>query len=104
LNGSANLFRSKIDGSNLGEEFVADPYSWTGWINSRMDVSEWFDFQMMFNYRAPQNTTQGRRDAYGYVDLAVTRDLFGGKGTVSLKITDLFNSRRFNGITEGEDF
>jgi outer membrane receptor protein involved in Fe transport len=104
LNGSANFFRSQIDGSNLGEDFVADVYSWTARINSRMTVSKWFDFQTMINYRAPQNTTQGRRDAYFYMDLALTRDVLNGRGTASLKLTDVFNSRIYRGVTEGETF
>lgn len=103
VNGSANFFRSIVNGENLGENFYADVYSWFARINSRMDLKV-FDFQTMFNYRAPRKTTQGRREAYSYVDLALARDVFGDKGTLSLKVSDLFNSRRFRSTSEGDNF
>ena len=79
LNGSANLFRSIVNGENLGENFYADTYSWFARVNSRMNLKV-VNFQTMFNYRAPAKTTQGRREAFNYVDLALTRDVFGDKG------------------------
>ena len=103
VNGSANFFRSIVNGENLGEDFYADVYSWFARINSRMNLKI-FDFQTMYNYRAPRKTTQGRREAFSYVDLALARDVFGDKGTLSLKVSDLFNSRRFRSTSEGDNF
>ncbi len=103
MNGSANFFRSIVDGENLGENFYADTYSWFARVNSRMDLKV-VNFQLMFNYRAPAKTTQGRRDAYSYTDIAFTREVFGDKGTLSLKVSDVFNSRIYSGTSEGEDF
>src|SRR5690606_3475733 len=94
VNGSANFCRSRGNGENLGEEFYAVAFSWFARINSRMNLKV-FDLQTMYNYRAPRKTTQGRREAFSYVDLALARDVFGDKGTLSLKVSDVFNSRRF---------
>ena len=103
VNGSANFFRSIVNGENLGENFYADTYSWFARANSRMDLKV-VDFQAMFNYRAPAKTTQGRREAYSYLDLALTRDVFKDKGTLSLKVSDVFNTRRYRSTSEGENF
>jgi outer membrane cobalamin receptor len=104
LNGSANFFRSIVDGGNLDQQLQADTYSWFGRINSRIDLPYNVDFQLMFNYRAPYQTTQGRRNAYSYLDLALTRDVLHDRGTLSLRVSDLFNSRRYGGTTTGENF
>lgn len=103
VNGSANFFRSIVDGENLGESFYADTYSWFARVNSNMDLKV-VDFQAMFNYRAPAKTTQGRREAYSYLDLAFTKDVFASKGTLSLKVSDVFNTRRFTSTAEGDNF
>ncbi len=104
LDASANFFRSIVDGGNLGEDLYADTYSWFGRINSRMDLPSHIDFQLMFNYRAPYQTTQGRRDPYSYVDVGFSRDVLGDRGTVSLSVNDLFNTRRYGGTTRGDNF
>jgi hypothetical protein len=35
------------------------------------------------------------------LDLALSRDILKDKGTLTLSVTDVFNSRRFRTITEG---
>ena len=103
VNGSANFFRSIVDGSNLGTSFYADIYSWFARLNSRMNLGA-VDFQAMFNYRAGAQTTQGRRQPYSYLDLAFARDVWGEKGTLSLKVSDVFNSRVYRSTSSGENF
>ena len=103
VNGSANFFRSVVDGSNLGTDFYAETYSWFARLNSRMTLAG-VDVQAMFNYRAAAQTTQGERRPYSYLDLALARDVWGEKGTVSLKVSDVFNSRVYRSTSEGDDF
>lgn len=103
VNGSANFFRSIVDGSNLGTDFYADTYSWFARLNSRMNLGA-VDFQAMFNYRAGAQTTQGQRKPYSYLDLAFARDVWGEKGTLSLKVSDVFNSRVYRSTSSGENF
>ena len=104
LNTSANFFRSIVDGANLGEDLYANTYSWFARINSRMDLPSNIDFQLMLHYHAPYQTTQGRRDPYSYVDLGFTRDVMRERGTVSLFVNDLFNTRSYGGTTQGDNF
>jgi hypothetical protein len=104
MNLSANFFRSIVDGANLDEDLNADTYSWFSRLNSQMELPSNIDLQLLINYHAPYQTTQGRRDAYSYVDLGFVREVLAGKGTVSFKINDLFNSRRYAGTTSGENF
>lgn len=103
LNGSFNFFRSITDGGNLGEEFSADTYAWTGRINSRMTFWKKLDFQLMFNYRGPQLRPQGERKAIAYLDAGLSMEILKGKGNLNLNVRDVFNSRRYRFITDIED-
>jgi hypothetical protein len=47
---------------------------------------------------------QGKRKAIATLDLAVSKDVLKNKGTLTLNVIDVFNSRRFRTITEGENF
>ena len=108
VNGSGNFFRSIVEGSitNTDNEVIdlyADTYSWFARINSRMNLRV-VDFQAMFNYRAKEITTQGVRKPYSYLDLAFVRQVWGDKGTLSLKVSDVFNSRLYRSTSSGDDF
>ncbi len=104
LNSSLNFFRSITDGGNIGEEFQADTYSWMGRINSLMTIAKKTDFQMRFNYRAPQETTQGKRYAYYFLDVGFSRDVLKKNGTLSLNLRDVFNSRKWSGESSAYNF
>ena len=104
INGNFNFFRSITDGENLGASFAADTYSWSTRTTSRMTVFKGTDIQVRGNYRAPRETTQGRRKAVYTFDLGVSKDILKKKGTITLSIRDIFNSRKRNFITEGENF
>ncbi len=104
LNGNANFFRSITDGGNLGPDFQADTYTWFGRLTSKMRLFEDFDTQLRVNYRAPRRTTQGSTKSYTFVDLAISKDVLQDKGTLTLSVQDLFNSRLYRYTTEAPGF
>jgi len=113
LNGSFNYFRSIVDGGNLGEGFASDFYSWTSRLSSQMTVSKSelhsnifkdLDIQIMFNYRAPRETTQGMRREIYFIDIGIKKRVLQGKGTISLRLSDVLNSRKYAGETNGPGF
>ena len=100
MNASANFFRSMIDGGDLGEEFSTDAFGWNARMNSNMTLWKKLDVQTQFNYRAPQNSPQGRRLGYVFMDFGLRLDVFKGNGTLNLNVQDVFNSRRYRFITD----
>ncbi|WP_162055357.1 TonB-dependent receptor [Pontibacter pamirensis] len=104
LDGSFNFFRAITDGSNLDTDFQSDTYSWFSRVTSRISFWDNADFQLRANYEAPQILPQGRRKALATLDLAVNKDILKNNGTLTLNVIDVFNSRRFRTITEGENF
>ncbi|MFK8103522.1 MAG: TonB-dependent receptor [Saprospiraceae bacterium] len=98
LSGDVNFFRSITDGSNINSTFTADTYTMRGRMTSRTTILE-TDVQLRFNYRAPRETTQGRRESMSSLDVGISRDVFKKKGTLTLSVSDLFQTRRRRGTT-----
>ncbi len=104
LDGNFNFFRSITDGGNLNADFQADTYSWFARITSRFTFWKNTDLQVRGNYEAKQQTTQGYRKPNAFLDLAVSQDLLKNNATLTLNVSDVFNSRRHRFVTEGETF
>jgi len=97
INGDMNLFRSMIDGSNVNSSFTADTYTMSGRVTSRTTIMKKTDLQLRLNYRAPRATTQGTTKAVTSLNFGMSRDVFNKKGTLTLSVSDVFNSRRRRG-------
>lgn len=104
LDVNLNFFRAIIDGTNIEETFESDTYTWFGRLNTRFTLWKNTDLQLRGNYDAPQQRPQGERLAAAYLDVSITRDVMKNKGTLTLNITDVFQSNRFRMITEGDTF
>ena len=104
FNSDFNFFRSITDGGNLGPSFESDTYSWFTRGTSRVTIWKNTDIQLRYHYRAPLETTQGRNKSMSSFDLATSRDIMKGKGTLVLSVRDIFNTRRRRYTSEGENF
>lgn len=104
LDANFNFFRSVTDGGNLGADFKADTYSWFARLTSRFTFWRNTDFQLRGNYEAKQQTTQGYRKPNYFLDLAISRDVLKNNATLTLNVSDVFNSRRHRFVSEGETF
>ena len=104
LDGNFNFFHSDIDGSNLESDYRAETYSWFARATSKFLMPKNLDFQVRGNYEAPQKTVQGSRKALYYVDLAGSKDVLRNKGTLTLSVSDLFNTRKMRSVIEADNF
>jgi len=99
-----NFFHADIDGSNIQTSYKTETYSWFARVTSKFILLKNFDFQIRGNYEAPQKTAQGSRKSLYFVDLAASKDILRNKGTLTLNVSDLFNTRKMRSITEGDNF
>src|SRR5690606_8114249 len=83
LDGSMNFFRAKIDGSSFDQQLQSDTYSWFARVLSRFTVLNKTDIQVRGNYEAHEQTPQGRRKALAALDLAISKDILKGNGTLT---------------------
>ena len=97
FNSDLNFFRAITDGTNVQAGLVADTYAMRGRLTSRMTIAKKTDVQLRVSYRGPRETTQGRRKAITSLVLSANRDVLKGKGTLTLSIRDVFNSRKYRG-------
>lgn len=104
LDGNFNFFRAITDGKNLGTSFQSDTYSWFTRLTSRYSLTQNMDLQIRGNYEAKQRTPQGYREPIWFVDLALSSDILKKNGTLTLNVSDLFNTRRFRSVAQSEYF
>lgn len=104
LNGNFNFFRSITEGTFEDQDFNADTYSWFTRFTSKLTLWKELDVQTTFNYRAPRETTQGKYKAMYHLDLGMSKDFLKKKGTLTLSVRDMFNTRKRRYITEGDNF
>lgn len=104
LDGNWNFFRAITDGANVDQSLRADTYGWFARLTSKFTILKSVDAQLRGNYRGPRNTPQGKDRAYYYMDLAMSKDVLKNKGTLTLSLTDMFNSRRYRDISRGINF
>ena len=100
INGNFNFYRAITEGTYKDQRIYADTYTWTTRWNTQFEIGKTLDFQITFNYRAPRITPQGERKAMYSVNLGLSKQVFSGKGTLTLSVRDLFNSRRWRSITD----
>lgn len=104
INGSLNFFRSITEGEAYGIFYNTDNYSWSGRVQSRFTLQKGMDVQLSGNYRGKMDTPQGSRlPAYSF-DLGLSKDVLNNKGTLTLNVRDIFNTRRHAFETFGENF
>jgi outer membrane receptor protein involved in Fe transport len=104
LNTSANFYRAITEGFYQEERLFRDTYTWTTRTTSKMTFFKNLDFQITYNYRAPQVTPQGKYLSIYSIDLGLARDVFNGKGTITAGVRDLMNSRKRRTIIDTQGY
>ncbi|WP_085536694.1 outer membrane beta-barrel family protein [Massilibacteroides vaginae] len=64
-------------------------------LNNAFDAGKYTRIQLDGNFVGPSVTTQGRTDAFWYVNLAVRQQLMSRRLTATLAFRDVFNSARY---------
>jgi outer membrane receptor protein involved in Fe transport len=99
LSGNINFYRMQTEGifeyNDVEKELSSDTWSWDTRVNSRMNWDNDLSFQTTFFYRGQQKTTQGLLKPFYMLNTTLSKDVMKGKGTLSLSVRDLFNSRKF---------
>ncbi|WP_242921054.1 TonB-dependent receptor domain-containing protein [Pontibacter liquoris] len=104
MNGSVSGFRTDLSDSQGDTELSNSQLSWDAKLNTTATVWKNLDIQLSAFYRAPMATIQGRMEQMFSTDLGLKKDVLKKKATVSLRVTDLFNTRQFNFISSSLAF
>ncbi|MQP52857.1 MULTISPECIES: TonB-dependent receptor domain-containing protein [unclassified Flavobacterium] len=103
LNGNFNLFRNETQGNYSYVNYLGDTIeqnfdnvalTWFTRINSKITLPYKIDFQTNGTYSAPQTNAQGRSLGVASMNLAFSKDILKDKASISLNVSDVFNSRK----------
>lgn len=103
VNADVNFFRSLLDGSFEGVDYSADAFTWNGRIDTKLNFGK-VELQPAFNYRGPRDTPQGRRLSSYALNVALSVELFQGRGDLIISGRDLFNTRIRRSIIDLPNF
>lgn len=104
LNSSFNFYRFDSEGKFNDVEYGTEDVSWFARFSSKVSLPAKIDWQTNAFYRGPRNNAQTESKGIFSLNLAFSKDIFNEKGTLSLNVDDLFNSRKRNSYTETEFF
>jgi len=97
VSGNLTGFRLSVDGSNLGEEFVNNGLAMNTKVTSDFKLPFNLSLQFIFNYDSPEIEAQGRDLEQYYLDASLQKSFFKNKGSLSVSMRDVFDTRRFAG-------
>jgi outer membrane receptor protein involved in Fe transport len=101
---NVSFFRSEIDGSQtLGIE-GSESFEWMAKLNLNFPIRKDLNLSLAGNYNSPRTMAQGKMKEVYFADVAVRYDFMKNKASLSFRVSDIFDSRRFDGETWGEGF
>lgn len=104
LNGSINFFQFKTQGDFNGVDYGAKNNSWFGRFSSKVNLPAKIDWQTNAFYRGAQENSQTKSDGIFSLDMALSKDIFKDRATLSFNVRDLLNSRKRSSLTTTERF
>ncbi len=101
---SSNAYRTELIGEGANSELNANGYAFNTKLLSNFYLPKNINVQLSGNYRSPRILAQGEISEVYSADLAVSKKIMKDKGTLTLRVRDIFNTREYSFITEGENF
>jgi iron complex outermembrane recepter protein len=101
---TANFYHAEVSGTGEGGAFSNQSYSWSVSLLGNANLPGWFSTQLAANYQGPQVIPNGKVQAVFSMNIGLRRNIMNQRGTISLNLTDVFNSRNFSLVTENERF
>ncbi|MFM2208111.1 MAG: hypothetical protein RL213_2086 [Bacteroidota bacterium] len=98
-----NLFRNSIDASNISPDLQSESTQWSTRLNLTAKATLSTTFQLTANYMSPMKSPIGEFRGMSGLDAGVRQELWKGKGSISLNVTDIFRTRimRVHNFVEG---
>ncbi|AFL84144.1 outer membrane receptor for ferrienterochelin and colicins [Belliella baltica DSM 15883] len=101
---SGNFFYSEIQGDNIESGFNNSNFSWTLNLLANMAIPKFATLQIQGDYRGPIVLPQGEIEPLWGVNLGLRKDILDNKATISLNVSDIFNTRIFKIRIEDQRF
>ena len=103
-NANVSIYKSIIDGSEVTGLGKAEGNMWTAKVNLTFIPFKNASLMVSGNYNSPRIQAQQRNEEVYFADIAMRYDFWKNRATASLRVSDVFDSRRFDGETWGPGF
>lgn len=112
LTWNLNLFQQQLRGDYtftnfqnevITQNFDADNFTWFTRFSAKIPLPAKIDFQTNLFYRGPRRNAQSENKGILSTNLAFSKDVVKDKATISLNVSDLFNSRKRRSETRTEN-
>ena len=103
LSWNINLFQRQLRGDyryvnfqdqEIVQNFDADNFTWFTRFSAKLPLPGKIDFQTNLFYSGPSENAQSKRKGILSTNMAFSKDIVKDKATLSLNISDLFNTRK----------
>lgn len=100
LNLNGNGYYQETYGTYNEVEFLNNTLAATTMVQSSWTLYKTWDINLMYNYRSPFVTAQGRNLKIEYFNVSVAREVMNKKGRLTLSVRDVFNQRKYQRIVD----
>jgi outer membrane receptor protein involved in Fe transport len=104
FNGNVSYFRNEVTGAGSLIDYTNSNSTWTSRLMANVNLPLGFAVQGAFNYQGAMVMPQGTLDPIYSFDGAVKKDLFNRKLTINFRVSDIFNTQKFNANLIGSGF
>lgn len=93
-----NLFKTNIINNVVSQAVNTSGTSWFAKINTTYKLNQGSSLQLNANYEAPKVSAQGKTQEVYWIDLAYKANFWNSKGSITLSISDILNTRKYTTI------
>ena len=94
FNGSFNYYNSSTDGEYEGINYGNSYNSWFARLSSKILLPAKIDWQTSMMFRGPRENAQSKSKSMFIMNMAFSKDILKGNGTLVFNVDDLFNTRK----------
>ena len=104
LNVNFNVYSNEVIGTYNGFIFDAKNVSWSSRFISSINFGKGLSWQNQLFLRGPRVTAQSKSKPLGGLSTAINKDILKEKGSLSFRISDVFNSQKYRSDTFTDTF
>ncbi|HET6568995.1 MAG TPA: TonB-dependent receptor [Rhodothermales bacterium] len=101
---SFNAYQVVTSGSTVASNYSNSAIGWDARANASFTLTPTLDMQLSYFYRAPMKTEQGRIYSFQRANIALRQKLFGNRASLTLRVSDPFNTMGFHMIQDDPRF
>lgn len=104
INGTVSYFYRQVEGGGDRMELQNESYSWSTRMVNNFTFPRGWSAQLTGNYRSPLVMIQGEMKEMYSADFAVRKNVLNNNASISLRLSDIFDTRRFRMYNYGDNF